>query len=218
VRKFLSELRRLHPEIGGPDQIALLDQRGSTWVARLEAPESMEALLAKCAGVLAVGVEYAGTIDANQVNAGAFTGCTLELSSGGTTTEIKNQYDAYVPSNAVGLKIADSTSRNILHSRGLAGLSSTGYEFFQLQGINGYGYLHLNNPSNGYNLTATLAGDGLIALNAGPTAGITINANRVVGPRQAAVTAPTGGGTIDSQARTAINDLISRLQAHGLIS
>lgn len=41
---------------------------------------------------------------------------------------------------------------------------------------------------------------------------------QVVGPRQAAVTAPTGGGTIDAQSRTAINDLIARLQAHGLIS
>lgn len=34
---------------------------------------------------------------------------------------------------------------------------------------------------------------------------------------QAAVTAPTGGGIIDAEARTAINDLISRLQNLGLI-
>ena len=41
---------------------------------------------------------------------------------------------------------------------------------------------------------------------------------RVVTKRQAAVTAPTGGATVDSEARTAINAIISRLQAHGLIS
>lgn len=47
---------------------------------------------------------------------------------------------------------------------------------------------------------------------------VIVNGNAVLNSRQAAVTAPTGGSTIDAQARTAINDLIQRLQAHGLIS
>jgi len=41
---------------------------------------------------------------------------------------------------------------------------------------------------------------------------------QVVGNRAAAVTAPTGGLTIDTEARTAITALILRLQTHGLIS
>lgn len=41
---------------------------------------------------------------------------------------------------------------------------------------------------------------------------------QVVGPRGSSVTGPTGGTTVDSQARTAINAIIARLQAHGLIS
>lgn len=36
--------------------------------------------------------------------------------------------------------------------------------------------------------------------------------------RGAAVTAPTGGATIDAESRAAINALIARLQAFGLIA
>jgi hypothetical protein len=36
--------------------------------------------------------------------------------------------------------------------------------------------------------------------------------------RGAAVTAPTGGSTVDAESRAAINALISRLQALGLIA
>lgn len=33
--------------------------------------------------------------------------------------------------------------------------------------------------------------------------------------RQAAITKPSGGGTVDTQARTAINDIIDKLKALG---
>lgn|SRR3990167_4252654 len=36
--------------------------------------------------------------------------------------------------------------------------------------------------------------------------------------QQSAITAPTGGGTVDSQARTAINSLITTLEDFGLIA
>ena len=40
----------------------------------------------------------------------------------------------------------------------------------------------------------------------------------VVGNRGAAVVDATGGATIDAEARTAINNLLARLRAHGLIA
>lgn len=48
--------------------------------------------------------------------------------------------------------------------------------------------------------------------------GFFLATTQVVGARQATVTAPTGGATVDAESRTAINALIARLQAHGLIS
>lgn len=41
---------------------------------------------------------------------------------------------------------------------------------------------------------------------------------RVVGPRQTGVPAPSGGTVVDVEARAAINAIIARLSAHGLIS
>lgn len=45
-----------------------------------------------------------------------------------------------------------------------------------------------------------------------------VDGTQVVSNRGAAVTAPTGGATVDAEARTAINAIIARMVAHGLIS
>lgn len=45
-----------------------------------------------------------------------------------------------------------------------------------------------------------------------------VDGTQVVSNRGASVTAPTGGATIDTEARTAINAIIARMVAHGLIS
>ena len=44
------------------------------------------------------------------------------------------------------------------------------------------------------------------------------NNNPQIADRGAAVTAPTGGATVDAEARTAITAVIERLEAHGLIA
>lgn len=45
-----------------------------------------------------------------------------------------------------------------------------------------------------------------------------IGGTQVVGPQGATISDPSGGATVDSEARTAINTIIDRLQAHGLIA
>ncbi|WP_414900295.1 DUF2793 domain-containing protein [Sphingomonas flavalba] len=50
-----------------------------------------------------------------------------------------------------------------------------------------------------------------------PVAEIHVDGTRVIAARQAAVAVPSGGATIDGEARAAIAALIGRLQAHGLI-
>lgn len=48
-------------------------------------------------------------------------------------------------------------------------------------------------------------------------AGFFLSDVQVVGARQAAIPAPSGGGTIDAQARTAILAILNALQNHGLV-
>lgn len=50
------------------------------------------------------------------------------------------------------------------------------------------------------------------------TDGLYLNGQRVVGQRQAAIDAPTGGATVDAEARAVLSDMLAILRAHGLIS
>jgi hypothetical protein len=52
----------------------------------------------------------------------------------------------------------------------------------------------------------------------GSSSQIVINGTKVVGTQGSTISDPAGGGTVDAEARTAINALIDRLQAHGLIA
>jgi hypothetical protein len=47
---------------------------------------------------------------------------------------------------------------------------------------------------------------------------LTISGNQVVGARLAAITSPTGGATVDAEARSAIDSILNRLRSHGLIA
>ena len=47
---------------------------------------------------------------------------------------------------------------------------------------------------------------------------LSVGGNQVVGARLAAVADPTGGATVDAEARTAIAAILARLRLHGLIA
>lgn len=49
-------------------------------------------------------------------------------------------------------------------------------------------------------------------------ASLVIGGQQVVGQRLAAIISPTGGATVDIEARAAIDAIMSRLQSHGLIA
>jgi hypothetical protein len=74
-------------------------------------------------------------------------------------------------------------------------------------------------PSSG----AWLSGDGGGGFGPGsalylPDNGLSVLGTKVVGAQGAAVADATGGVTVDDEARTAINDLLARVRAHGLIA
>ncbi len=48
--------------------------------------------------------------------------------------------------------------------------------------------------------------------------GYYVSGQRVVAARQSAITDPTGGATVDSQARTALGLVLAAMRAHGLIA
>jgi hypothetical protein len=67
---------------------------------------------------------------------------------------------------------------------------------------------------NGVNLQV-LGGDIKIVAN---TNGLYVGNNKVIGAQQSAISAPSGGGTQDAEARTAIGSILTAMRTHGLIA
>jgi hypothetical protein len=59
---------------------------------------------------------------------------------------------------------------------------------------------------------------GVALMYNGVTGIVQIDGNTVLGPRGAHIANPTGGGTTDAEARTAINSILTALETHGLLA
>lgn len=119
------------------------------------------------AGSLAASVIYTGTLNANQVNAGDFTGCTLTLTNNSVITEIKNQFSVNI-GQFVGMNIRSSSVRTDLYPMGIVVEQVSGnYNFVRLDAVYGYGELYLYNPGTATNATLTTGAGASLSLNGG---------------------------------------------------
>jgi hypothetical protein len=179
------------------------------------------------AGTIDASVITVINLNASNVNSGSFTGRTLTLNLNNTVTTLANTLDGTY-SQYVGLSVLDSlTSRGVkLFSTGLAFESSgTAYAYLNNAGGLGGG-LNLSNGSHSINLTSSNprivlshSSGSEIRLNlSGGTPQLTFNGVQVLTTRQAAITSPSGGATIDTQARTAIDAIRVALQNMGITS
>jgi hypothetical protein len=182
----------------------------------------------RAAGVLSlniIGGEFEGAASHNIVldsvtPGGASVGACYASVHGGSYTATAGN-SAIHGQNSPGQLSVDGTA---VFSGGGGTSSITGCSHFDTMWLLNYG----NNTGNSAirdgeakfitfdfaTASAELSIPGIFQLN---SAGLMIGVNQVVGPRQAAIAGPSGGTTIDTQARTAITSIIAALHAHGLI-
>jgi hypothetical protein len=148
------------------------------------------------AGTLAVGVEYAGTVNAAQVNAGLFNGCSLICSLNGITTTINNQYGG--SGQYCGVIVNQYNTQTEVSPQGAYGFYY-GVQQWALvtdTGIGGGGQLFLTNPG-----------------------GVWVGSNRIIGARQTGPGLPSF--TTVAQALSWCTNLYYSLNStagHGLIN
>jgi hypothetical protein len=192
VKRFLSVLKESSPQIGGPDQIVQLDGDGAArWVS--PPPEGQGDPAPLMTGTITALLQMISpTITGGEVN-GAIFDILDEDEDAEFHAGLDDTYGAYL----VGWWL----------SQGTAILKAIATGIYTQQGAA---------------LTAMGTG-GVSTQNATHSAAIapgsvSVDGDQVLAARGATVSDPSGGATVDSQARTAINTIIDRLQAHGLIS
>jgi hypothetical protein len=222
-------------------------ENGSVWVATEDPTKMVNGALASgvtlaasqiTAGTLIVGVQYAGKINATQVNAGTFTGFSLICTANSTTTSINNAYDGA----GYGISCVNETNDDtawLSPGRVAIGLvdDPIGVGRFVTQPYSGNQYALLvveNSLDTKYislsgRYATVFAGEadtGKSVLLDGPNSKITIDGTQVLGTRKTGWTAASGTAsraTFDT-ATVTTEQLAQRFKAleddlisHGLI-
>lgn len=149
----------------------------------------------------------------------------LASTAAGLAIEASSSADSLVNTTAgtfstVALLLGNGQSRGIR----LSGTASAHAFIYNdssnnVRNVLGSGLWIWRNNANTASLASIADSAGQAVFNLETSAGeYRVNGTKVVGARGSAITAPTGGATVDAESRTAIGVIISRLQAHGLIA
>lgn len=170
---------------------------------------------------LGLNTNHFGELFVNSITLNAETAITSWPSSGGVSS-----VTASSPLSSSGGTTPNITINTSTFAM-LTGATFTGDVSVGANTFRSGGYHYLNSGDNnawiysaGGNVQIGTSGG--IYLIVSPTSlscagALRIDNLQVVSTRKAAITNPTGGATIDSEARTAINTILSRLESHGLI-
>jgi hypothetical protein len=145
-----------------------------------------------------------GTTPRIELNNGVLeiVGSTFKLTGNGITTAIDNS--AVTGGTFAGLTVDNGTSKAAIGST-IFQIVRGGNPMVQMYDNTTYGVLQLYGPSG----TSHVVLDGQGALR--------IAGSQVVGARQAHINGPFGGFTVDAEARTVVNSILTLLQTHGLM-
>ena len=95
------------------------------------------------------------------------------------------------------------------HAQQLAAYTSGGWRFAAAgDGLNAYV------RSNG---STAVYHDGAWEIGTLKGSQVTVGGQKVVGSRSAAIPSPTGGATVDAEARAALGQILTAMRSHGLI-
>ncbi len=186
------------------------------------------------AGTFVAGVVYAGTVVAANILAGTMS--AVNISAG--TFALTSGFNVMTIDGTNGFKQLHSPSGDSIEmlggqflirtsgsSRVIGQIRNDGGSIGLLNGTTNVVGLEaddidLGQANRGYMFVKNSSGTEKveIGVDSGGSGRIDVDGTQVIGVQGSFISDPTGGATVDAEARTAIDALIDRLQAHGLIA
>jgi hypothetical protein len=105
--RFLAEIKRSTPTVGGPDQMVCLDKNGSHWISR--PPLAAVPLVGD---LLTATITAAISIMSPTISGGSITGASVTSTLNGVTVEANGTYDSTLGLNT-GLRVKSAATPNL---------------------------------------------------------------------------------------------------------